>query len=192
MIGAIFRPRAAIFVRRSGSEAVSMKSSMWSRSKRVGGVLAAVLGMMAAVGVDPGVATADNVGPGQHLSLSAQCTPPQNGVLATCDAVAPGGGTMVVCQSDGGCHYTVTVSGQKQGADSPAIQGGNWIRACAVVNPQNPRGPYDRVRNQCSNTSPDGPSVFDGTLNSGDQATLQAAVNGTNWQALSVQADVNG
>ena len=57
MVVTSFRPHAAIFVTGSGSEAVSMKSSMWSHSKRVGCVLAAVLGMMAAV--DPGVATAE-------------------------------------------------------------------------------------------------------------------------------------
>jgi hypothetical protein len=66
-----------------------MKSSMWRRSKRIGGVLAASIGMMAAVGVNPGVATADDLGAGQNLSLSAQCSKPQPGILATCEAVAP-------------------------------------------------------------------------------------------------------
>jgi hypothetical protein len=198
MVVTNFRPRAAIFVTRSGSEVASMKSSMWSRSKRVGGVLAAVLGMMAAVAVDPGVATADDVAPGQHLSLSGQCTD-QNPILATCGAVAGGGtgapglggGTRVVCQSDGGCRYTVTASGQKQGEDAPESSG-SWIRACAEVYPLNPKGPYDKVRLQCSEVSEYGPSVFNGTLNSGDQATLRASANGTNWQVLSVQADVDG
>jgi hypothetical protein len=185
-----FRPHAAIFVTRSGSEAVSMKSSMWSRSKRVGCVLAAVLGMMAAV--DPGVATAeDTIAPGQHLSLSAQCTVPPIGLLANCDAATPDGGTRVVCQSGGGCRFTVTASGQKQGEDSPASSG-SWIRACANVYPASPRGIYDRVRLQCSEVSDFGPSVYSGTLSNGDQALLQASLNGTNWQTASVQADVDG
>jgi hypothetical protein len=90
MVVTSFHPRAAIFDTRSGSEAVSMKSSMWSRSKRVAGVLAAAFGMISAVGVDPGVATADDVAPGQHLSLSGQCTE-QYPILASCGAVAGGG-----------------------------------------------------------------------------------------------------
>jgi len=169
----------------------SMKSSMWRRSTRIGGVLAASIGMMAAVGVNPGVATADDVGAGQNLSLSAQCSKPQPGILATCEAVGPGGGNRVVCQSDGGCSYTVTASGQKQGEDWEGSTG-SWIRACAVIYPLAPKGPYDRVRFQCGDTSPDGPSAFNGTLNSGDQATLEASMNGANWQTASVQASVNG
>jgi len=199
MVVTSFRPRAAIFVTRSGSDAVSMKSSMRSRSKRVGGVLAAAFGMMAAVGVDPGVATADDVAPGQHLSLSGQCTE-QYPILASCGAVAgggtgapgPGGGTRVACQSDGGCRYTVTASGQKQGESSPYLAGGSYIQACAEVYPLKPKGPYDKIRLQCGDQSDDGPAVFSGTLLSGDQATLRASANGDNWQALSVQADVDG
>ncbi|WP_319448026.1 MULTISPECIES: hypothetical protein [unclassified Mycobacterium] len=199
MVVTSFRPRTAIFATRSGSEAMSMKSSMWLRPKRVGGVLAVALGMMAAVGINPGVATADDVvAPGQHLSLSADCTAPQTGAFANCDAISPGGdavssggGTRVVCESDGGCRYTVTASGQKQGEDHPNSSG-SWIRACAQVYPKSPKGPYDKVRLQCSEVSDNGPSVFSGTLKSGDQAILQASLNGTNWQTASVQADVNG
>jgi hypothetical protein len=193
MVVTSFRPRATLFDARSGGEAVIMKSSMWSRPKRVGGVLAGVLGMMAAVGVNPGVATADDVGPGQHLSLSGQCSEkiPELQMIITCDAAAPGGGTTVVCQSAGGCRFTVTASGQKEGEDSP-YSSGSEIKACAVVNPLNPRGPYDKVRNQCGGASEFGPSYFNGTLLSGDQATLRTVINGTNWQSLSVQADVDG
>ena len=186
-----FRPCAGMFVTRSGTEAARMTSSMWSRPKQVGGVLAAALGMMAAAGINPGYATAADVGPGQHLSLSAQCTTPPNGILATCDAVAPGGDTTVICVSDAGCRYTVTATGQKQGEDSE-FSSGSWIRACARVTPLNPKGPYDRNRLQCGDASPDGPQAFNGTLKSGDQAILQASVNGTNWQVASVEATVDG
>lgn len=170
-----------------------MKSSMWSRSKRVGGVLAAVLGMIAAVGINPGVAAADDtIFPGQHLSLSAQCTKPETGVrlLAQCDAVSPGGGTRVVCQSDGGCRYTVTASGQRQGEDW-AGSSGSYLRGCALVYPKIRKGPYDKVGLKCGGDSENEPSVFSGTLSPGDEAILRATLNGTNWQTASVQADVD-
>jgi hypothetical protein len=172
--------------------AASTKSSRLSRSKRVGGVLAVGLGMMAAVGINPGVATADEVlAPGQHLSLSAQCTAQTGTAFAQCDAVSPGGGTKVVCQSEGGCRYTVTASGQKEGEDWEGSTG-STIRACAQVYPKIRKGPYDKVVLRCSADSEYGPSAFNGTLSFGDQAILRASLNGTNWQTASVQADVDG